>query len=420
MSVETKKLTELGVAGNGSFKLAVQQLDSGAYKWKQMDSSELFAQLDEQGTIGEIKEVAFNDISGLTRWLPADGSLLNVSEYPDLFAVFSNRFGGDGVNNFALPDIADDIEVDGDTQVLVFWKEHATSATRNVTVSDPKQTYAQVTIAIPSLQLEGGKTFEFSGLTGSLVFLNGLQLTTDANGVLSVSGETCATNGIDDETSATGQTAKLRDVNSGVTTTVEDTGYQTLGDATNITISGDGNTATITATFDLTVGEKYKFIGLTDPQLTSLNGQELTALSINTLDVSQYSEFTGSFDDTYSMEEYYDNTTSTTTYTEFDVTDLTVDDPTYILDSVIEVDGLSFTEGQMYRLKGLSGTLLPIDEYGLQCSEADKLFIKGSLLDDVGITDAVSGNQTVSVDLFDPDAPSQDFKATVKTIICVK
>lgn len=37
--------------------------------------------------------------------LPADGSLLPVVQFEALFSLFSNRFGGDGVNNFALPAI---------------------------------------------------------------------------------------------------------------------------------------------------------------------------------------------------------------------------------------------------------------------------------------------------------------------------
>jgi microcystin-dependent protein len=35
----------------------------------------------------------------------ADGTMLQVSEYPDLFAVMGNIHGGDGVGTFALPDL---------------------------------------------------------------------------------------------------------------------------------------------------------------------------------------------------------------------------------------------------------------------------------------------------------------------------
>lgn len=40
-----------------------------------------------------------------TGWLLCQGQLLNISDYPDLFNVISNTFGGDGVADFQLPDL---------------------------------------------------------------------------------------------------------------------------------------------------------------------------------------------------------------------------------------------------------------------------------------------------------------------------
>ena len=37
-------------------------------------------------------------------WLLADGTLYTVALYPRLFAAIGNRYGGDGVTNFAVPD----------------------------------------------------------------------------------------------------------------------------------------------------------------------------------------------------------------------------------------------------------------------------------------------------------------------------
>lgn len=38
-------------------------------------------------------------------WMPCDGQELQVSQFRALFAVLSNRFGGDGVKTFAVPNL---------------------------------------------------------------------------------------------------------------------------------------------------------------------------------------------------------------------------------------------------------------------------------------------------------------------------
>ncbi len=38
-------------------------------------------------------------------WLPADGSLVSISDYSTLFSLVGTRFGGNGTTNFALPDL---------------------------------------------------------------------------------------------------------------------------------------------------------------------------------------------------------------------------------------------------------------------------------------------------------------------------
>jgi microcystin-dependent protein len=37
--------------------------------------------------------------------LPADGSTVNISDYPDLFSLIGTNYGGDGVSTFNLPDL---------------------------------------------------------------------------------------------------------------------------------------------------------------------------------------------------------------------------------------------------------------------------------------------------------------------------
>lgn len=60
--------------------------------------------LSTTATTGEIMAFA-GDTSQLQGWLPADGRLLSIDTYPDLYITIGNVFGGDGVTTFALPDL---------------------------------------------------------------------------------------------------------------------------------------------------------------------------------------------------------------------------------------------------------------------------------------------------------------------------
>lgn len=42
-----------------------------------------------------------------TGWLMCDGATLLIADYQSLFAVISNKFGGDGLTNFAVPNLMD-------------------------------------------------------------------------------------------------------------------------------------------------------------------------------------------------------------------------------------------------------------------------------------------------------------------------
>ena len=53
--------------------------------------------------IGEIKATSFCFAPG--GWAKCNGELLAPTDYPELFALIGTTFGGDGINNFALPDL---------------------------------------------------------------------------------------------------------------------------------------------------------------------------------------------------------------------------------------------------------------------------------------------------------------------------
>lgn len=53
--------------------------------------------------LGEIMWVPYDFAP--TNWMTCDGQLLPIATNTALFALLGTRFGGDGVNNFALPDM---------------------------------------------------------------------------------------------------------------------------------------------------------------------------------------------------------------------------------------------------------------------------------------------------------------------------
>jgi microcystin-dependent protein len=53
--------------------------------------------------IGQILLVGFNFAP--VNWHICDGTLLPIQQYTALFSLLGTYFGGDGVNNFALPDL---------------------------------------------------------------------------------------------------------------------------------------------------------------------------------------------------------------------------------------------------------------------------------------------------------------------------
>ncbi len=57
--------------------------------------------------IGQIVLFPYTFLSGgfQDNWLLCNGQQLSIQEHRDLFAVIGNKFGGDGVNTFALPDL---------------------------------------------------------------------------------------------------------------------------------------------------------------------------------------------------------------------------------------------------------------------------------------------------------------------------
>lgn len=55
--------------------------------------------------LGEIRLFSFRNTAVPDDWMVCDGSLLPIAAYSALFALIGSQFGGNGVSNFALPDL---------------------------------------------------------------------------------------------------------------------------------------------------------------------------------------------------------------------------------------------------------------------------------------------------------------------------
>lgn len=91
------RIAASGFVTNDLRKLALQLddnslwlLTSTAPTWKSVDAD-----------IGEIKHYAGSTI--LVGWILCEGQLLLIADYPSLFAVLGNSYGGNGTTTFALP-----------------------------------------------------------------------------------------------------------------------------------------------------------------------------------------------------------------------------------------------------------------------------------------------------------------------------
>lgn len=58
---------------------------------------------DEVVCVGQIRMIAFNFIP--TGWVECNGDLYLTDELPELFSVLGNKFGGDGTDTFAVPNL---------------------------------------------------------------------------------------------------------------------------------------------------------------------------------------------------------------------------------------------------------------------------------------------------------------------------
>lgn len=81
-----------------------------------VDEESIYLYLAEGTTVYEhpafAEELSLGRIVSPPGWLPCDGPLLPVSDYPALFSILNTVYGGNGSSNFALPDFRGPIRVE--------------------------------------------------------------------------------------------------------------------------------------------------------------------------------------------------------------------------------------------------------------------------------------------------------------------
>jgi microcystin-dependent protein len=68
-------------------------------------------------------------------WAFCDGSLLSIAEYDTLFALIGTTYGGDGQNNFALPDLRGRVPIHQGTSLGSTYTIGQTGGTETVTLT---------------------------------------------------------------------------------------------------------------------------------------------------------------------------------------------------------------------------------------------------------------------------------------------
>nr|WP_314499634.1 tail fiber protein [uncultured Chryseobacterium sp.] len=135
------------------------------------------------GTIGEIRLFAANFAP--RNWQYCDGSLLAIRSNTALFSLLGTTYGGDGVNNFALPNLAGRSAVGvGQGPGLSFYPQGAKLGTNSVTLTManlPAHTHSlSGNVVIPAYSDEGNSGTPANNVLASkdMMYSN---LATDSN-----------------------------------------------------------------------------------------------------------------------------------------------------------------------------------------------------------------------------------------------
>lgn len=149
--------------------------------------------------IGEIKAVGFNFCP--RGWAKADGQLLSISQNSALFSLLGTIYGGDGRNNFALPDLRGRVPVHNGTGPGLPEKRQGQkggSATQTLNISNlPNHSHSA------TATLKGSETSPNTSSPSEAVFAES-QIFTNADGVVPSNDATLKAESIEVTVGSTG------------------------------------------------------------------------------------------------------------------------------------------------------------------------------------------------------------------------
>ncbi|VFQ46099.1 phage tail protein [Desulfoluna butyratoxydans] len=119
--------------------------------------------------IGEIR--LFGGNFAPRNWFLCDGRLLAVSQYVSLFSIIGNAYGGDGVSNFALPDLRGrtPVGLGQGPGLSIYWTMGMSAGQEAVTLnqatmpSHGHSTQNSISVALKATRLKGQDTAPDNG-----------------------------------------------------------------------------------------------------------------------------------------------------------------------------------------------------------------------------------------------------------------
>jgi len=117
-----------------------------------------------EGFLGEIRLFPYNRVP--RGWHVCDGTTLAIAQYAALFALLSNRYGGDGTKTFCLPDLRGRVPVHLDYDDITCGQNGAAFGQESVTLT--AATMPPHAHTVTAVGTDGDKTVPLSAVPAAV------------------------------------------------------------------------------------------------------------------------------------------------------------------------------------------------------------------------------------------------------------